>query len=75
MINTIPHYLKYNSDNYTKDVAIREKKFVTIAGIGNPESFFELLTRNNLNVIKKIIFPDHHKFTNNDITKRRKKQA
>ena len=59
-------YFDYNIEI---DNSIREEKFITFAGIGNPESFFELLTRNNLNVIKKIIFPDHHKFTNNDLDK------
>ena len=59
-------YFDYNIEI---DNSIREKKFITFAGIGNPESFFELLTRKNLNVIKKISFPDHHKFTNNDLDK------
>ena len=59
-------YFDYNIEI---DNSIREKKFITFSGIGNPESFFELLTRKNLNVIKKISFPDHHKFTNNDLDK------
>lgn len=59
-------YFDYNIEI---DNSIREKKFITFAGIGNPGSFFELLTRKNLNVIKKISFPDHHKFTNNDLDK------
>ena len=59
-------YFDYNIEI---DNSIREKKVITFAGIGNPESFFELLTRKNLNVIKKISFPDHHKFTNNDLDK------
>ena len=59
-------YFDYNIEI---DNSIREKKFITFAGIGNPESFFELLIRKNLNVIKKISFRDHHKFTNNDLYK------
>ena len=59
-------YFDYNIEI---DNSIREKKFITFAGIGNSESFFELLTKKNLNVIKKISFPDHHKFTNNDLDK------
>ena len=59
-------YFDYNIEI---DNSIREKKFITFSGIGNPESFFELLIRKNLNVIKKISFPDHHKFTNNDLDK------
>ena len=59
-------YFDYNIEI---DNSIRKKKFIAFTGIGNPESFFELLTRKNLNVIKKISFPDHHKFTNNDLDK------
>ena len=59
-------YFDYNIEI---DNSIREKKVIAFAGIGNPESFFELLTEKNLNVIKKISFPDHHKFTNNDLDK------
>ena len=59
-------YFDYNIEI---DNSIRKKKFIAFAGIGNPESFFELLIRKNLNVIKKISFPDHHKFTNNDLDK------
>ena len=59
-------YFDYNIEI---DNSIRKKKFIAFAGIGNPEGFFELLTRKNLNVIKKISFPDHHKFTNNDLDK------
>ena len=32
-----------------------EEKFIAIAGIGNPENFFQLLEKNNLN-IKKLVF-------------------
>ncbi len=59
-------YFDYNIEI---ENSIREKKAIAFAGIGNPESFFELLTEKNLNVIKKISFPDHHKFTNNDLDK------
>ena len=59
-------YFDYNIEI---DNSIREKKVVAFAGIGNPKSFFELLTKKNLNVIRKISFPDHHKFTDNDLDK------
>ena len=35
-------YFDYNIEI---DNSIREKKFITFAGIGNPESFFELLIK------------------------------
>ena len=59
-------YFDYNIEI---DNSIREKKIVAFAGIGNPKSFFELLTGKNLNVIEKTSFPDHYKFTNNDLNK------
>ena len=59
-------YFDYNIEI---DNSIREKKIVAFAGIGNPKSFFELLTEKNLNVIEKTSFPDHYKFTDNDLNK------
>ena len=40
---------------------------MAIAGIGNPENFFKLLNRYDLNVEKKLIFPDHYEFTKTEI--------
>ncbi|MDA9619022.1 tetraacyldisaccharide 4'-kinase [Candidatus Pelagibacter bacterium] len=45
----------------------RNKKLLAIAGIGNPENFFQLLTDNNLEIYKKIIFPDHYEFSKKEI--------
>ena len=59
-------YFDYNIEI---DNSIREKKIIAFAGIGNPKSFFELLTEKDLNVIEKTSFPDHYKFTNNDLDK------
>ena len=41
----------------------KNKNFIAFAGIGNPSNFFELLNENNINVIKKISFPDHYYYT------------
>ena len=38
----------------------RNKDVLALAGIGNPDNFFKLLTKNNVNVIKKLIYPDHY---------------
>ena len=43
------------------------KKIFALAGIGNPENFFKLLENNNLIIKKKLIFPDHYRFTKNEI--------
>jgi tetraacyldisaccharide 4'-kinase len=45
----------------------KNKKLLAIAGIGNPENFFKLLNRYDLNVEKKLIFPDHYEFTKPEI--------
>ena len=45
----------------------RNKKLLAIAGIGNPENFFQLLTDHDLEIYKKIIFPDHYEFSKTEI--------
>jgi tetraacyldisaccharide 4'-kinase len=45
----------------------KNKKLLAIAGIGNPENFFKLLNQYNLNIEKKLIFPDHYEFTKTEI--------
>jgi tetraacyldisaccharide 4'-kinase len=47
----------------------RNKKLLAIAGIGNPENFFELIEANNLKIERKIVFADHHIFTKSEIKK------
>ena len=45
----------------------KNKKLLAIAGIGNPQNFFQLIEKNNLNIEKKLIFPDHYKFSKTEI--------
>ena len=45
------------------------KNYLAFSGIGNPNNFKKTLINNNFNVINEIIFPDHHKYSNNDIEK------
>ena len=45
----------------------KNKKLLAIAGIGNPENFFKLLNQYDLNIEKKLIFPDHYEFTKDEI--------
>ena len=42
---------------------------LAIAGLGNPENFFKLIEDNNLKIEDKLIFPDHHQFTENEMKK------
>ena len=66
---------------YNKDIKIFEstyspinikkfdinEKYLVFSGIGNPESFKEILMKNKFNIIKEIIFPDHYNYTQDDI--------
>ena len=53
------YYSEYKPTNIDE---FKDKELLAIAGIGNPQNFFDLLLNNNLNVKKKFIFPDHYKF-------------
>ena len=44
------------------------KPLLAFTGIGNPENFFKLMSQNNLNIKKKMVFPDHYQFKKNEIT-------
>ena len=65
----INHKLKffYSSFKPINVEQFKNKNLLAIAGIGNPENFFQLLEQNNIKIKKKLIFPDHYEFTNNDI--------
>ena len=45
----------------------KNKKLLAIAGIGNPDNFFNLIKENNLNIKKQLAFPDHYLFTKPEI--------
>lgn len=45
------------------------KKILAFAGIGNPESFFNLLKNYGLSVKAKISFPDHYQYSKDEIEK------
>lgn len=44
----------------------RSKKYLIYSGIGNPHSFAKILKQNKVKIIDKIIFPDHHSYSNQD---------
>ncbi len=46
---------------------IAKKKFVAFSGIGNPESFEEVLKKTDATMVKHVVFPDHHWYSDNDI--------
>ena len=57
-------YFKYELLNFEK---YKYKKLIAFAGIGNPKNFFQILDENNLICVKTLSFPDHHKFTDDEL--------
>jgi tetraacyldisaccharide 4'-kinase len=57
-------YSCYKPTNISK---FKNKKLLAVAGIGNPENFFQLIKKCGLDVQKELIFPDHYVFSNKDI--------
>ncbi|MDX1948917.1 MAG: tetraacyldisaccharide 4'-kinase [Rickettsiales bacterium] len=53
-------YIEITS-NHNKEIA-----YTAFAGIGNPEKFFKTLENIGLSVVEKVIFPDHHKYYQDD---------
>lgn len=41
--------------------------FLIFSGIGNPDSFKQLLLKEKFRILDEIIFPDHYKYTSKDI--------
>ena len=48
---------------------LRKRKLVAFCGIGRPEKFFSMLRKLNLEIIKEYSFPDHHFYSNRQLTK------
>ena len=44
-------------------------KYMIFSGIGNPSDFKDILLKNNFDIYKEMIFPDHYKYSNKDIKK------
>jgi tetraacyldisaccharide 4'-kinase len=45
----------------------QNKKITAFAGIGNPDNFFDLLKSSKFDIIETIKFPDHHKYSNEEL--------
>jgi len=61
--------LEFFYSNY-KPVNINEfkdKRLFAVAGIGNPNNFFQLLEKHNLIIKKKLAYPDHYEFTDYEL--------
>ena len=58
------YYSNYSPTNINQ---FKSKKLFAFAGIGNPENFFDTLKIHNLDIQKKIAFPDHYKFDKSEL--------
>tara|TARA_B100001093_G_scaffold505489_1_gene562913 strand:- start:1526 stop:2470 length:945 start_codon:yes stop_codon:yes gene_type:complete len=47
----------------------QRNKYLIFSGIGNPDDFKKILSRNKINIVKELVFPDHFNYDNNDINK------
>ena len=45
----------------------KNQRLFALAGIANPKNFFKLIEENNLIIEKKLVFPDHYKFSKDEI--------
>ena len=54
------YYTQYLPTNLSQ---FKNQNLLAFAGIGNPNNFFNLLKKNNLQVSKKIAFPDHYNYS------------
>tara|TARA_A100001011_G_scaffold398706_1_gene504106 strand:- start:1353 stop:2276 length:924 start_codon:yes stop_codon:yes gene_type:complete len=57
----------YSSYKIKKISISKNKRLLAFAGIGNPESFFDLLKKNKFKIGEKISFPDHYNYNKNEI--------
>jgi len=70
-INNISEKIQIFYSNYvaTNIDKLKNKKLFAFAGIGNPENFFDLLIKSNLEVEKKVFYSDHYNYTKNELKK------
>ena len=59
-------YAKYRAKNINE---FQNKKVIAFAGIGNPENFFDLLKNNKIDIEEEIKFPDHYKYSEEELKK------
>ena len=57
-------YTKYKPQNLDE---FKYSKVIAFAGIGNPENFFNLLKDNKIDLVEETKFPDHHKYSDNEL--------
>ena len=60
------YYSYYKPENLE---IFKNQNLLVLAGIANPENFFQLLEKYNLKVKEKLVFPDHYRFSESEIQK------
>ena len=58
-------YSHYVPENINK---LKNQNLLAFAAIGNPSNFFDLLNKYNLNIKKKIFYPDHYIFSKSEVS-------
>jgi tetraacyldisaccharide 4'-kinase len=48
--------------------SVKGKKVLAFAGVANPDYFFSLVRKCGMEIVKEMIFPDHHHYTAKDLT-------
>ena len=54
------YYSEYLPTNLSE---FKDQNLLAFAGIGNPNNFFNLMEKNNLQILKKISYPDHYNYS------------
>ena len=57
-------YSKYKPQNISD---FKNRKIICFSGIGNPINFFDLLKKNEINVLEQTSFPDHHNYSKTEL--------
>jgi len=60
-------FKRVSSNEIVNIGAFANKNIIAFSGIGNPESFEDLMMTANIKVLKHIVFSDHHWYKENDI--------
>ena len=62
-----PLSIRLKADTTTAGVTRDGARVMAVAGIANPQRYFEALKHADWNVVETMVFPDHHRYTATDI--------
>jgi tetraacyldisaccharide 4'-kinase len=64
---TISRLYDYTSDEWVELNELARRKCISFCGIGNPDSFTQLLMANGITLNQSIVFDDHHCYSEADL--------